>query len=118
MPDGNNTLGTCFVLGSWQPGDYYSMGHDAESWMMMPDDQLIDEDQRHFLQTRQTERGGGGEGGQVVDGERQAVTALASWKMEKIGHRPSISRLNLSTRGSTADLKDFLHSRGESVSVE
>ncbi len=84
------------------------MGTDTESWMMQ--DGLMDNEsilQRQTLETRQQT----GE-----PGERQSHSALSSWKMEKIGQRPSISRLNLSTtRGSTADLKDFLHSRGKTV---
>ncbi len=100
-------------LESWQVGDYrHHVDYETESWMLQ-DDRFTDEDepvqQRRVLQTRQ-----------VAEGERHADSSLASWKIEKIGHRASIisdnrrsiSRLNLSTRGSTADLKDFLQSRG------
>ena len=99
------------MLGSWQIGDNHLANFETESWMLQ-DDRFDEEDQsvqQRVLQTRQT-----------AVGERHADSSLASWKIEKIGHRASIisdhrlsiSRLNLSTRGSTADLKDFLQSRG------
>lgn len=86
-----------------------------ENNLLSVEDQILLQQQlqqEYELQSRQTER----ERPPIHEGQRCADETLGTWKMpEKVTlYRYSVSsRLNLSSRGSTTDLKEFLRSRGE-----
>ena len=75
------------------------------SWMVQEDWMLAEQDNGPVQQLTTTQK-------KRIDGVRQADAALSSWNVEKLSYKRSVSRLSLSTRGSTADLREFLHSRG------
>ena len=49
--------------------------------------------------------------------ERQAEGALLSWKVGKVTSTSRTSALNLSTRSSDIDLKEFIMQRGVCIHV-